>query len=141
MKDNSIIEAVALMEHIRGSIHVNERVQLNRTELEEIKRLLSQTLNKIASHGDDFSQANFHILGTHDLLTEMLKDEDFDQTDTDTKCLIYDHISTATDELYLRAGRYYCKDNEFDYYLGLDALLQRIIKASVKAGFFFGKAV
>lgn len=140
MKDNSVIEALALLEHVRGSLKSDTRSQLTRTELESIKRLLSQTINKLTDKGSDFSQISFYLLGAHDLIETVLEDGDFDNTTTDTKAMLADHIQNALSMLYIKAGRYYYTDNQFDYYIGIDDLLQRIIHACVKSGFYFGQA-
>ena len=138
MKDNDVIQSVALLEHIKGSLHSDSRSQLSRTELAEIQRLLGQVLNKLAGKGEEFANIKIELLGAHDFIAQILKDEDVDTTDTDTKNMIADPITSAMESLYIRAGKYYFRDNEFDYYLGLDDLLQRIIRACVKSGFFFG---
>lgn len=140
MRDDSVIEALALLEHIESSIKIQSRVQLRRTEMEAIQRLLGQTLNKLANKGDDFSQINFYLLGAHDLITTVIEDNGFDNTDTSTKTMLYDHIQEALGMLYIQAGKFYDVDNEFSYYIGIDALLQRIIHACVKAGYYFGQA-
>lgn len=138
MKDNDVIQSVALLEHVRGSLHSDSRSQLSRTELTEIQRLLGQVLNKLVGKGEEFGNIKIELLSVHDLVAQILQDEDVDTTDTDTKNMIAGPINSAMESLYIKAGEYYYQDNEFDYYLGLDDLLQRIIRVCVKSGFFFG---
>ena len=138
MKDNDVIQSVALLEHVKGSLHADSRSQLSRTELTEIQRLLGQVLNKLVGKGEEFGNIKIELLSVHDLIAQILQDEDVDTTDTDTKNMIAGPINSAMEALYIKAGKYYYHDNEFDYYLGLDDLLQRIIRVCVKSGFFFG---
>ena len=138
MKDNDVIQSVALLEHVKGSLHADSRSQLSRTELTEIQRLLGQVLNKLVGKGEEFGNIKIELLSVHDLIAQILQDEDVDATDTDTKNMIAGPINSAIEALYIKAGKYYYQDNEFDYYLGLDDLLQRIIRVCVKSGFFFG---
>ena len=58
MKDNDVIQSVALLEHVKGSLHADSRSQLSRTELTEIQRLLGQVLNKLVGKGEEFG--NMH---------------------------------------------------------------------------------
>ena len=138
MKDNDVIQSVALLEHVKGSLHSDSRSQLSRTELTEIQRLLGQVLNKLVGKGEEFGNIKIELLSVHDLIAQILQDDDVDTTDTDTKNMIASPINSAMESLYIKAGKYYYLDNEFDYYLGLDELLQRIIRVCVKSGFFFG---
>lgn len=138
MKDNDVIQSVALLEHVKGSLHADSRSQLSRTELTEIQRLLGQVLNKLVGKGEEFGNIKIELLSVHDLIAQILQDEDVDTTDTDTKNMIAGPINSAMEALYIKVGKYYYQDNEFDYYLGLDDLLQRIIRVCVKSGFFFG---
>ena len=138
MKDNDVIQSVALLEHVKGSLHADSRSQLSRTELTEIQRLLGQVLNKLVGKGEEFGNIKIELLSVHDLIAQILQDEDVDTTDTDTKNMIAGPINSAMEALYIKAGKYYYQDNEFEYYLGLDDLLQRIIRVCVKSGFFFG---
>lgn len=138
MKDNDVIQSVALLEHVKGSLHADSRSQLSRTELTEIQRLLGQVLNKLVGKGEELGNIKIELLSVHDLIAQILQDEDVDTTDTDTKNMIAGPINSAMEALCIKAGKYYYQDNEFDYYLGLDDLLQRIIRVCVKSGFFFG---
>lgn len=140
MKDNSVIEALALLEHIEGSLKSDSRRQLSRTEMEAAKRLLGQVLGKLTPKGNDFSQINFYLLGAHDLIATVLEDSEFDNTTTETKEMLHNHVREALSIMYQKAGLFYYMDNEFDYYIGIDEILQRIIYACVKAGFYFGQA-
>lgn len=139
MKDNSVLEATSLLEYLEATVCIDSRVQLSRTTLESVQRLLGQTLNKLMNKGKEFDKVHFYLIGVHDLIAAILDDDNFDRTDTETKENIGKNINNALEMLYVLAGRYYDVDNEFDYYIGCDKLLQTIIQKSIKSGYYFGQ--
>ena len=139
MKDNSVLETVAILEHVQGSLCSNSRVQLSRTNLEAVQRLLGQGINKLANKDKLFAQVNFYMLGAHDLIATILEDDSFDRTDVETKEMLSKHVEDALNQLYPAAGKYYDTANEFDYYIGCDEILQRIIQICIKSGYYFGQ--
>ncbi|MBQ2885815.1 MAG: hypothetical protein IJE43_18990 [Alphaproteobacteria bacterium] len=140
MEDNRVLEAVVLTEYIKGSLCSDSRVQLSRTNLESIKRLLGQVITKLTNRGEDFSRINFYLLGAHNLIETVLEEDTFDKTNTKTKDILSEHINDALDGLYIAAGKFYDTQCEFRYNLGCDEVLHRIIDRSIRAGYYFGQA-
>lgn len=138
---NDVLTAVALVEKIVPMLKSDRRDQITRTSVEAVKRMLGQALNKIVEIEDvNFSNVNMYLAGAYKLTEEILQDDRFDMTDSETKKLLVGNIEKGLESLYLATGKYYRRGqgHEFDYSFGLDALLRRIIDNCIAQGFYFG---
>lgn len=141
MANNNVLIGVSLLENAETYLEKNTRVQIKKTNLEMLRRVLGQAVNKLdIPNNVEFEIINFNIISTINLLDEILKDVDFDLTDEQTKTMIIQSFDKIMSDIYVAAAKHYFVENEFDYNFGLDALLERIITNAIRGGFYFGKA-
>jgi len=140
-ENNDVLTAVALVEKLVPMLKADKRDQVNRTTLETCNRILAQAMNKLTRFNSSLGNISLYLIGSYDLIQEMLSDTEFDMTDTTTKEVLSNNCKAALDELYLFAGKHYFKDNGFEYSMGIDSLLQRIIDSCIAQGFYFGYGI
>lgn len=137
-ENNDVLMAVALLEKVIPMLKADKRDQVNRTTLEACGRNLAQAMNKLSRFNTSLGNIPVYLVGTYDLIEEVLSDSEFDMTDTTTKEVLSENCKSALKELYLFTGKYYFKEHGFEYNMGIDGLLQRIVDNCISQGFYFG---
>lgn len=137
--NNDVLSAVALMEGTYPMLNENNRAQISRSVMEVLSKHISMVIERIKDKGNQFQMISFKLVGLKDLIMRLLSDNDFSDTDEETKKSIIDSFKYAQESLYMAAGRYY-EGHDFDFAVGMDELVQRIIIRCINGGYYFGKA-
>lgn len=134
--NDKILTAVILMERIFPRLNVNNRAPISRARLRSIDQSIAMVLEKL---NEDCKQSLIitPLIEIMQLIDNLEHDDNFIETDAETKELIIDRMDSALDELYLFAGKFYM-DHEFTWALTQSETLRAIVDACISKGFYFG---
>jgi hypothetical protein len=141
MDDNNLLTALALIERVEPQIKSEKRDQIDRNTLSSIQKFVGMALERMQGIKLYNDLVKFYFVDALSLIDALLDDDNFNETDTETKQRIAQQIRSGLDLLYIEVGRYYDKDHEFTYSNRLDDLLQRVINKCLKEGIYFGHEV
>lgn len=135
--NNDILSAVILMERVLPRLKENSREPIKKSQLNQISQFLVMTLKKLNGNGCDNVLILTPMMEVLSLITEVMEDPTFVETDADTKNIMVTRLHTAMEQLYLYAGKFYMA-NEFEYSMTQNDVLRHIVDACMDMGFYFG---
>lgn len=134
--NNNVITAITLIERMRPMLHERDRVPIQAHHLKQIQQRLVSVLEMVS--GEVTSPLVLIPFGEIiSLIDTLLAEPHFVETTAEVKELICGKVDSALEQLYLFAGKYY-ETHEFDYSIGLDTILQKIVDMNVQSGYYFG---
>lgn len=137
--NNNVITAITLMERITPMLHAQDRAPISARHLKLIQNRLVMVLELI--NKDVQTPLVLVPIGEVIKLVDTLQTENnFVETSSELKDVICESLFSALDQLYLFAGKFY-EEHEFDYNIGLDRILQKIVDANIQHGYYFGLEV
>ena len=134
--NNDVLICVALMERVLPMLKENTRETIKKSSLEQVNRNLENALSKLVPYCKD-AVILTPIMEMIELISVIKQDETFVETDNETKKVLGLKTKAALSGLYVFAGKFYIT-NEFNYSMGLDDLLKRIIEVCMSSEFYFG---
>lgn len=134
--NNEVLTAVILMERIIPRLHANSRETIKRSSLKQIEQSLTMVLRSLTDNCTN-PLVLTPIMEVVELIDEVVTEPSFVETANETKQLIVDRLTTALDNLYVFAGKFYI-ENEFDFNIGKMDVLRNIVDTCINSGFYFG---
>ena len=134
--DDSVLLGVAILERVNPYLSIGTRVPISRTALLRIQEGCRKCIEKLYQRISNVSITG-PLLEVDTLISTLLQESTFVETDDDVKNILIDKLMPALDLLYKEAGVYYMT-HEFNFKPGLEALLIRIIDKSIDQGYYFG---
>lgn len=137
--NNNVITAITLMERMKTLLHEQDRAPISRRHLEQINSRIGTALELI----NPAIQSVLVLvpLGeVAELIDTMLHEPNFIETSEEIKAIICDKVNDALYNLYLEGGKYY-ETHEFDYSIGQDTVIQKMIDYNIQNGYYFGVEV
>ena len=136
MKTNDILISVSLLERSLAIMGENTREPIRKSTLIQINRLINTSIGKFINYGKDVLIL-VPLTEVTQLIEVMVSNETFAETDNESKKLLISKVREALVSLYLFAGKFYTS-NDFDYAMGQEALLRRIVDSCLKSNYYFG---
>ena len=134
--DNSLIQAITLLDGAMRMCHINDRQPIELRHLKQINTRVTMALEKLKPINNNLFVVN-PLAEVVTLINTMIEDSTFVETNNESKQIIFNKILESQNELFKAAGRYY-ETHEFDYSLTLDGILYKMVEANVNAGYYFG---
>lgn len=134
--NNEVLTAVILMERLIPRLHANSRETIKRSSLKQIEQSLTMVLKALSDNCSD-PLVLTPIMEVVELIDTVTTEVSFAETDNETKQLIVDRLTTALNNMYIFAGKFYI-NNEFEYNIGKMDVLRNIVDTCINAGFYFG---
>lgn len=134
--NNNVITAITLIERIRPLLHERDRAPIASRHLAQIQQRLVKSLELLSSNIKS-PLVTIPLGEVVTLLETLTNDRGFVETSKEVKETICKGVFDALDELYVLAGPFY-EEHEFDYSIGLEPILQNIVDANIKRGYYFG---
>ncbi len=134
--NDKVLSAVILMQRVTPRLHPNDRETIKRQQLTGIQQTITMILQQLY---DDCKKPLVltPLMEVVELINNLLSDDNFVETDAETKTLIVDRVDKSTQELYLFAGQFYM-DHEFTWTLSKSDVLRAIVNSCIDQGFYFG---
>lgn len=129
--------AVVLMERVIPLLKEEKREQISRAGVSSISHSILQVYERISDASIKASTIVMKINTVVTVLTSLLEEPAFYETDMETKELLISECNAIMSDIYLAAGKYYMLE-EFDYNPRLSNTLNRIIDKCIVMGFYFG---
>jgi hypothetical protein len=134
--DDSVLLGVAILERVRPFLNIGTREPISKVGVERVQDSIGKCVEKIAGKITN-SEVLTALLEVDTLITTVLSEQTFVETDDAVKDIIVGKLMPAVDLLYKEAGMYYV-DHNFTFKPGLEGLLIRIVDKSIEQGFYFG---
>ena len=135
-ENNDVLTSVILMERVIPRLHANSREPISRQQLKQITQSLSMVLRSLYNDCKE-PLVLTPIMEVMTLADNVMADDTFVETDSETKSIIVDRLDTAITELYIFAGKFYMT-NEFTWTLTKTDALRHIVDTCMDNGFYFG---
>ena len=132
---NEVLSAVVLMQRIIPRLNPNTRETVKRQSLLQIKQSITIVIRSLKDYCTE-PLILTPIMEVMALIDTVVSDDTFAETDNETKLLIVDRLSTALDQLYLFAGKFYMT-HHFTWSLSKNDVLKEIVKNCLELGFYF----
>ena len=118
--NDKVLSAVILMQRVTPRLHPNDRETIKRQQLTGIQQTITMILQQLY---DDCKKPLVltPLMEVVELINNLLSDDNFVETDAETKTLIVDRVDKSTQELYLFAGQFYIDQG---FYFGVDVELK-----------------
>lgn len=136
MKTNDILISVSLLERSLAFMGENTREPIRKSTLVQINRLINTAIGKFINYGKDVLIL-VPLTEVTQLIEVMVSNETFAETDNESKKMLVNKVKEALTSLYLFAGKFYTT-NDFDFSMGQEALLRRIVDSCLASNYYFG---
>lgn len=136
-ENNEIISAVNMMERLLPRLKEDSRETIKRAHLGQIKVNIMMILKLLNNNGCNNLMLLTPLMEVANLIETLMKDDNFIETDEDTKYLIVDRMRPAMVEMYIFAGKFYM-EHHFEFVPTQMSILINIVEACINNGFYFG---
>lgn len=141
MGSNGYLKAFMLAKRTRPLLLGDKRAQIRRSGLTAIHQTIGRALEQLQKVGD--RKNNMFILGNMvgilELVGALLQDENYVETDTETKELLVKKLDECVSAMYMDVAEYYMT-HDFDPDAdAVDTVLQDIIDVCIDRGYYFGE--
>lgn len=132
---NEVLSAVVLMQRIIPRLHPNSRETIKKQHLLQIKQSVSIVIRSLKDYCTE-PLVLTPIMEVMTLIDTVVSDDTFAETDSETKALMVDRLSSSLDQLYLFAGKFYMT-HDFTWSLSKSGVLKDIVSNCLELGFYF----
>lgn len=136
MENNCVITAVNILERVLPRLHYSSRETIKRSQLIQIEQTLTialKSLHEVCKEPLILTP----LMESINLIDTLKKDNNFIETDKETKEILNDRVNSALGQLYLFAGKFYM-ENDFTFSIGKTDVLINIVDYCINAGYYFG---
>lgn len=133
---NEVLTSVTLMQRIIPRLHGNTRETIRATQLNQISQSLVILIRTLKSHCTE-PLILTPIMEVMTLIDTITQDDNFIETDDETKKILVDKLTQALDHLYVFAGKFYMT-HDFTWAMTKTGVLRDIVDNCMESGFYFG---
>ena len=134
--DDNVLLGLALLERAKPFLNIGTREPISKIAIERVQDSVGKCVEKLYGRITD-TNVIAPLLEVDVLISTLLQETTFVETDDDVKNIIVDKLMPALDLLYKETGMYYM-EHTFSYKPGLEGLLRRVVDKSIEQGFYFG---
>lgn len=125
-----------MMKRIIPRLRANSRETLKKNQLNSIGQSISMVIRVLSPYCKE-DLVITPLAEVLNLITLLVDDDTFVETDAETKSLIVNRMDSAYYQLCLFAGKFYMS-NEFEFTYTKFDILQEIVDSCIQSGFYFG---
>lgn len=135
-----LISSVKCLIDAKGQLKIDTREQLQKVNCTAIQVYCKLALSYLLKQdtGFDVMEITANISNVIKLITDILVDDSFTETDSETKDFINQLMLVALTKLCIVTGKYYSSEHEFNFNIQLTKTYNYIIDVCIDNDYYFG---